>query len=105
MEEIFANRGKSYKVIENPFYNRKNKERRLKMKKLYRRSSVQGFQTSLDQFIPQMGFGSVVNDGSGQFLLDRLDGLSRDLGFATYTAGQKSTLNIFFMEAQPLYFC
>jgi len=49
--------------------------------------------------IPQVGFGSVVSDGSGQLLLDRLDGLSRDLGFATYTSGQLSTLNVFFITA------
>ena len=49
--------------------------------------------------IPQIGFGSAVNDGSGQLLLERLDGLSRDLGFAAYTSGQKSTLNVFCMAA------
>ncbi len=49
--------------------------------------------------IPQFGFGSVVNDGSGQFLLDRLDGLSTELGFAAYTTGTKSTIDMFFITA------
>ena len=42
------------------------------------------------QVIPQIGFGSELVDGSG-YLLDRLDGLSQELGFATYTEGQRST--------------
>ncbi|MFT5207347.1 MAG: cation/acetate symporter [Candidatus Omnitrophota bacterium] len=48
-----------------------------------------------DHVIPQLGFGSVVNDGSGQLLLERLDGLSQALGFEIYTSGQLSTLNVF----------
>ncbi|MCH9647848.1 MAG: cation acetate symporter [Deltaproteobacteria bacterium] len=49
--------------------------------------------------IPQFGFGSTVADGSGVFLLDKLDGLSRELGFHTYTSGTKSTLDVFFITA------
>ena len=49
--------------------------------------------------IPQVGFGSTLNDGSGVYLLDRLDGLSTELGFAPYTAGGKSTLDVFFITA------
>lgn len=49
--------------------------------------------------IPQLGFGSVLNDGSGIYLLDRLDGLSQDLGFSAYTEGSKSTIDIFFITA------
>ncbi|MDZ3823370.1 MAG: sodium:solute symporter family protein [Pseudoxanthomonas sp.] len=45
-------------------------------------------------FIPQFGFGSTLNDGSGVFLLERLDGLSAQLGFGEYTAGKKSMLDI-----------
>ena len=45
--------------------------------------------------IPQLGFGSTVADGSGTYLLDKLDGLSRDLGFAEYTEGSKSTIDVF----------
>lgn len=45
--------------------------------------------------IPQLGFGSTLADGSGTYLLDKLDGLSTDLGFAEYTEGSKSTIDIF----------
>ncbi|VAV99802.1 Acetate permease ActP (cation/acetate symporter) [hydrothermal vent metagenome] len=49
--------------------------------------------------IPQLGFGSTLNDGSGVYLLDRLDGLSEQLGFNTYTDGTKSTIDVFFITA------
>ncbi len=45
--------------------------------------------------IPQFGFGSTVTDGSNVYLLDKLDGLHRDLGFADYTSGTKSMLDVF----------
>ena len=45
--------------------------------------------------IPQLGFGSELADGSGTFLLDKLDGLNTDLGFAEYTEGTKSLVDIF----------
>ena len=45
--------------------------------------------------IPQLGMGSTVNDGSGTYLLDKLNGLSTELGFAEYTDGSKSTLDVF----------
>ncbi|WP_229719676.1 sodium:solute symporter family protein [Winogradskyella haliclonae] len=45
--------------------------------------------------IPQFGFGSELSDGSGTFLLDKLDGLSTELGFSEYTEGSKSTLDVF----------
>lgn len=45
--------------------------------------------------IPQLGMGSTLNDGSGMFLLDKLNGLSTELGFANYTDGSKSTIDIF----------
>ncbi len=45
--------------------------------------------------IPQLGFGSTVADGSGTYLLDKLDGLSTDLGFAEYTEGSKSMIDVF----------
>ena len=45
--------------------------------------------------IPQLGFGSELADGSGTFLLDKLDGLSTDLGFAEYTEGTKSLVDVF----------
>ena len=45
--------------------------------------------------IPQLGFGSKMNDGSGMYLLDKLDGLSTELGFAEYTSGSKSMIDVF----------
>ncbi|WP_020570643.1 sodium:solute symporter family protein [Neolewinella persica] len=45
--------------------------------------------------IPQLGFISDVNDGSGMSLLGKLDGLHRDLGFAEYTDGSKSMIDVF----------
>ena len=46
-------------------------------------------------FIPQLGMGSVINDGSGIYLLDKLDILSKDLGFTEYTKGSKSVIDVF----------
>ncbi len=45
--------------------------------------------------IPQLGFGSQLADGSGTYLLDKLDGLSTELGFAEYTEGSKSMMDVF----------
>jgi len=45
--------------------------------------------------IPQLGFGSQLADGSGTYLLDKLDGLSTELGFAQYTEGSKSMIDVF----------
>ena len=45
--------------------------------------------------IPQLGMGSTLNDGSGVFLLDKLDGLSTELGFEEYTSGSKSMIDVF----------
>lgn len=45
--------------------------------------------------IPQLGFGSTLSDGSGMYLLDKLDGLSTDLGFSEYTEGSKSITDVF----------
>jgi len=47
--------------------------------------------------IPQIGFGG--QDANGVFLLDKLDGLHKDLGFAEYTSGSKSKLDVFFITA------
>lgn len=44
--------------------------------------------------IPQLGFGGELTDGSG-YLLDKLDGLSTELGFSEYTEGSKSTIDVF----------
>ena len=45
--------------------------------------------------IPQLGMGSTLNDGSGTYLLEKLNGLSTELGFAEYTSGSKSRLDVF----------
>lgn len=45
--------------------------------------------------IPQLGFGGQLADGSGTYLLDKLDGLSTELGFAEYTEGSKSMIDVF----------
>lgn len=43
--------------------------------------------------IPQIGFGSSGADGV--YLLDKLDGLHRELGFHEYTSGSKSLFDVF----------
>jgi cation/acetate symporter len=43
--------------------------------------------------IPQIGMGGTVEDGT--YLLDKLNGLSQDLGFADYTNGSKSKIDVF----------
>jgi len=47
--------------------------------------------------IPQIGLGSDMADGSGVALLDKLDMIVTDLGFAAYTAQKGTTLNIFLL--------
>lgn len=49
--------------------------------------------------LPQTGLGATLMDGSGMHLLERLDGLSAELGFAAYTEGTKSTADIFAITA------
>ena len=44
--------------------------------------------------IPQLGMGSTVV-GEDVYLLDKLNGLSTELGFAEYTDGSKSMLDVF----------
>ena len=54
--------------------------------------------------IPQLGFGSELTpEFGGGYLLDRLDGISEELGFGTYTAGQKSTQDVFFITAALMF--
>jgi cation/acetate symporter len=43
--------------------------------------------------IPQLGFGDSGQDGV--YLLDKLDGLQKELGFAEYTSGSKSMIDVF----------
>jgi len=47
--------------------------------------------------IPQLGLGATLADGSGVYLLDKLDTILVDLGFAAYTAQKMSTTNVFLL--------
>ena len=51
--------------------------------------------------IPQLGFGGA--DENGIYLLDKLDGLHRELGFSEYTSGSKSTLDVFLITAALMF--
>jgi len=44
--------------------------------------------------VPQIGLGSTMADGSGVALLDKLDMIVTDLGFAAFTAQKWSSLNM-----------
>lgn len=52
-----------------------------------------------DNVIPQMGLVAKVADGSGMYLLDRLNGLNEELGFNRYTDGSKATIDVFLITA------
>ena len=43
--------------------------------------------------VPQLGFGGT--DSDGVYLLDKLDGLHKELGFHEYTSGSKSLFDVF----------
>lgn len=45
--------------------------------------------------LPQTGLGATLSDGSNVYLLDRLDGLTTELGFDAYTAGTKNMIDMF----------
>ncbi|MFU8861241.1 MAG: sodium:solute symporter family protein [Cyclonatronaceae bacterium] len=47
--------------------------------------------------IPQIGFGGTLGDDSGVYLLDKLDQLHTELGFAAYTSGMRPTIDVFFI--------
>ncbi len=47
--------------------------------------------------IPQIGLGGTMADGSGTFLLDKLDTILVDLGWAAYTAQKWTTINVFLL--------
>jgi cation/acetate symporter len=48
--------------------------------------------------VPQIGFGG-IEQSSGTFLLDRLNSLHAELGFAPYTSGSKTRVDVFFITA------
>ena len=56
-----------------------------------------------DNPIPQLGFGSEVNDGSGLSVLEKLDTVLLDLGFNAYTQGSKSTIDLFAITAALMF--
>lgn len=45
--------------------------------------------------IPQLGMGDTLADGSGTYLLDKLNGLQTELGFDEYTNGSKKMVDVF----------
>lgn len=47
--------------------------------------------------IPQIGFGGTLSAEPGVYLLDKLDQLHAELGFAAYTSGLRSTLDVAFI--------
>ncbi|WP_291741023.1 VC_2705 family sodium/solute symporter, partial [Limnobacter sp. UBA1615] len=47
--------------------------------------------------LPQTAFGATLADGSGMYMLEKLDQISVALGFAEYTTGTKSTIDVFFI--------
>jgi cation/acetate symporter len=49
--------------------------------------------------VPQIGFGSTMADGSGVYLLEKLDGLTTELGMTAFTNGNKSTIDMIFITA------
>lgn len=50
-----------------------------------------------DNIIPQFGMGGQLEDGT--YLLDKLNQLNQELGFASYTDGSKSKVDVFFITA------
>ena len=49
--------------------------------------------------IPQLGLGSTVNDGSGMYVLQKLDESLQMMGFGPYTDGSKSMIDVFCITA------
>jgi cation/acetate symporter len=47
--------------------------------------------------VPQLGFGGTLKEGG--YLLEKLDGLSTELGFAAYTSGSKAVFDVFCITA------
>lgn len=47
--------------------------------------------------LPQLGFGAKLHDGT--YLLEKLNGLNQELGFAAYTDGSKGLIDVFCITA------
>ena len=54
------------------------------------------------EIVPQIGFGSKLVD-SPTYLLDKLDQVTKDLGFAAYTENVKSKIDIFCITAALMF--
>jgi len=57
--------------------------------------------------LPQIGFGAELIDaagnGTGVYLLDKLDGLSAELGFSQYTEGSKGMIDVIFITGALMF--
>ncbi|MEL6649909.1 MAG: VC_2705 family sodium/solute symporter, partial [Bacteroidota bacterium] len=53
--------------------------------------------------IPQLGFGDSLVDQPDVYLLDKLDGLSTELGFSAYTDGSMTTIDLFMYTAALMF--
>ncbi|ASJ96439.1 sodium:solute symporter family protein [Shewanella marisflavi] len=57
--------------------------------------------------LPQLGFGAELVDaagnGTGVYLLEKLDGLSAQLGFSQYTEGSKGMIDVFFITGALMF--
>ncbi|CAM3912317.1 MULTISPECIES: sodium:solute symporter family protein [Shewanella] len=57
--------------------------------------------------LPQLGFGAELVDaagnGTGTYLLEKLDGLSAQLGFSQYTEGSKGMIDVFFITGALMF--
>ncbi|MXR69140.1 cation acetate symporter [Shewanella sp. JBTF-M18] len=57
--------------------------------------------------LPQIGFGAELVDaagnGTGTYLLEKLDGLSAQLGFSQYTEGSKGMIDVFFITGALMF--
>ena len=49
--------------------------------------------------LPMFGLGSAVEGGSGTYLLDKLDGLTAELGMKAFTQSNKTVVDMFFITA------
>ena len=49
--------------------------------------------------VPQLGLGSMVQDGSGMYVLEKLDSSLQAMGFGPYTDGSKSMVDVFCITA------
>ncbi len=53
--------------------------------------------------VPQLGFGSQIDDGSDLFVLEKLDAVLIDLGFNAYTEGKRATIDLLAITAALMF--